>query len=179
MGVYIAAIRLRFRYRDGRWAESVSGRWARALAESDVLLRPGLAALQPLIISASAFCLLAFMFDAMAAVCGDSPLIFIPNICFLWCAAFFFLRLHAILRAAGRYYAVGPLKFYRLCRIPFRRVTEIPLADIRGICVKRSPLGRIFGYGTLIIEARNPRHCKLRWVPKPEQLVARLCPIGE
>jgi hypothetical protein len=53
---------------------------------------------------------------------------------------------------------------------------EVPLAEIRGVDLRRSPLGRLVGYGTFVIKSSVPGSevVKLRHVPYPEQVYLEL-----
>ena len=49
------------------------------------------------------------------------------------------------------------------------KVNAILLGDIRAIELRRSVLGRLFGYGTFVVKSSGPDE-KIRFLPYPEQL---------
>ena len=53
-----------------------------------------------------------------------------------------------------------------------RTAAATPLDQVTGLTLKRTVLGRLLGYGTLIVISPSPRQAfrKVRYVPYPEQL---------
>ena len=53
-----------------------------------------------------------------------------------------------------------------------RTVAAIPWEKVTGLTLQRTALGRLLGYGTLIVDSPGRRQAfrKIRYVPYPEQL---------
>lgn len=58
-----------------------------------------------------------------------------------------------------------------------RTVAAIPLEKVTGLTLQRTALGRLLGYGTLIVASPGRRQAfrKIRYVPYPEQLYLEIC----
>jgi hypothetical protein len=58
-----------------------------------------------------------------------------------------------------------------------RTVAAIPLEKVTGLTLQRTALGRLLGYGTLIVDSPGRRQAfrKIRYVPYPEQLYLEIC----
>ncbi len=50
------------------------------------------------------------------------------------------------------------------------RLVEINLSDVKGISVTQGALGRVFGYGSLVIDRRNEPPARIGKIANPERL---------
>jgi membrane protein YdbS with pleckstrin-like domain len=85
-----------------------------------------------------------------------------------------------LLLLAGRQIAAWPVTYFAVTNermliargVFVRRVSTMPLDRATDISFRRSVIGRLMGYGTLIAETSGPRQPfhQLKYVPYPEQL---------
>jgi hypothetical protein len=56
--------------------------------------------------------------------------------------------------------------------LPSRTVAAMPMDKVTGLTLQRTVLGRLLGYGTLIVssDSRHQPFRKVRYLPYPEQL---------
>jgi Bacterial PH domain len=57
-----------------------------------------------------------------------------------------------------------------------RTATAVPLDRVTGLTLQRTALGRLFGYGTLIVASQGRRQAfrKVRYLPYPEQMYLQI-----
>jgi hypothetical protein len=76
------------------------------------------------------------------------------------------IRVHAWLNS---YFVVTNARLLYVKSLTGIKVKAVSLRDIRGIELRRSLLGRLFGYGTLVIKSSGPDE-KISFLPYPELL---------
>jgi membrane protein YdbS with pleckstrin-like domain len=70
-------------------------------------------------------------------------------------------------RAAARFYVTNRRVLIRLGLVRQRSV-EMLLTQIEGITVQQGMLGRLFGYGTVVVEGTSGDHDPFRFIGRPE-----------
>jgi membrane protein YdbS with pleckstrin-like domain len=106
----------------------------------------------------------------LTAVADSSP----PLLAAAWVASAFIL-LYVIVRGIEWLcsYVVVTEARLMFIRGPFiRKVTTLPLREIRDLEFKRSPAARVFGYGEFTLQAARSGHPMptMKYMPYPEQL---------
>jgi hypothetical protein len=88
--------------------------------------------------------------------------------------AFLFVELIvATLHWAVAYIVVTSHRMVIISGLSGRRVTEIPLVELRKIGLDRSLSGRLFGYGTFTLSGRN----LVSYMPFPEQIYLEIAAL--
>ena len=91
-----------------------------------------------------------------------------------------FLRfLWAAINWAVDYFIVTSHRFIQTSGLFSRRVAMMPLAKVTDMTFQRSPLGRILGYGTFILESAGQDQAlsNVDHIPYPEQLYLEVCSL--
>ena len=91
-----------------------------------------------------------------------------------------FLRfLWAATNWAVDYFIVTSHRFIETSGLLSRKVAMMPLAKVTDMTFQRSPLGRILGYGTFILESAGQDQALSRvdHIPYPEQLYLEVCSL--
>ena len=91
-----------------------------------------------------------------------------------------FLRfLWAAINWAVDYFIVTSHRFIQTSGLFSRRVAMMPLAKVTDMTFQRSFLGRVFGYGTFILESAGQDQALSRvdFIPYPEQLYLEVCAL--
>jgi membrane protein YdbS with pleckstrin-like domain len=91
-----------------------------------------------------------------------------------------FLRfLWAALNWAVDYFIVTSHRFIQTSGLFSRKVAMMPLAKVTDMTFERSPLGRVLGYGTFILESAGQDQALSRvdHIPYPEQLYLEVCSL--
>ena len=110
-----------------------------------------------------------FLGAVIASVTGrhDSALVLVVWIIF----AFMLMRaLLVILRWSGQYIVITEKTFILTAGIMTRTVTAIPLVNLSGMTLERTPTGRLMGYAAFRLGADSPVQLVIDYVPYPEQL---------
>ena len=91
-----------------------------------------------------------------------------------------FLRfLWAATNWAVDYFIVTSHRFIETSGLLSRKVAMMPLAKVTDMTFQRSFLGRVFGYGTFILESAGQDQALSRvdFIPYPEQLYLEVCSL--
>lgn len=91
-----------------------------------------------------------------------------------------FLRfLWAALNWAVDYFVVTSHRFILTSGLLNRKVAMMPLAKVTDMTFQRSPLGRLLGYGTFILESAGQDQAlsTVDHIPYPEQLYLEVCSL--
>ena len=91
-----------------------------------------------------------------------------------------FLRfLWAAINWAVDYFIVTSHRFIQTSGLFSRRVAMMPLAKVTDMTFERSFLGRVFGYGTFVLESAGQDQALSRvdFIPYPEQLYLEVCAL--
>ncbi|HET7245216.1 MAG TPA: PH domain-containing protein [Streptosporangiaceae bacterium] len=91
-----------------------------------------------------------------------------------------FLRfLWAAINWAVDYFIVTSHRFIQTSGLFSRKVAMMPLAKVTDMTFERSPLGRLLGYGTFILESAGQDQALSRvdHIPYPEQLYLEVCSL--
>ena len=91
-----------------------------------------------------------------------------------------FLRfLWSAINWAVDYFIVTSHRFILTSGVFSRRVAMMPLAKVTDMTFQRSFLGRVFGYGTFILESAGQDQALSRvdFIPYPEQLYLEVCAL--
>jgi uncharacterized membrane protein YdbT with pleckstrin-like domain len=100
----------------------------------------------------------------LAAIWGVFALLLIYSFCaaVMWYSMFFTVTSKRLITVRGA---------------KVRKVFTLPLTAIESLTFKRSPLGRILGYGTFIImsSGQDKARSKVKYLPYPEQLYLEVC----
>ena len=83
------------------------------------------------------------------------------------------IRLYAWLNS---YVVVTNVRLLYVKSLASTKVNAIPVSEIRSVDLHRSLLGRLLGYGTLVIKSSGPAE-KIRLLPYPEQLYLEMYSI--
>jgi len=57
---------------------------------------------------------------------------------------------------------------------PYGTARSLPFADVAGVDVRRSPLGRLLGTGTLVVRLRDGEHLSVGDIGQPERIAEAL-----
>jgi uncharacterized membrane protein YdbT with pleckstrin-like domain len=91
-----------------------------------------------------------------------------------------FLRfLWAAINWAVDYFVVTSHRFILTSGLFSRKVAMMPLVKVTDMTFQRSFLGRLFGYGTFILESAGQDQAlsKVDYIPYPEQLYLEVCSL--
>jgi len=91
-----------------------------------------------------------------------------------------FLRfLWAALNWSVDYFVVTSHRFIETSGLFSRKVAMMPLAKVTDMTFERSPLGRLLGYGTFILESAGQDQAlsNVDHIPYPEQLYLEVCAL--
>jgi membrane protein YdbS with pleckstrin-like domain len=77
------------------------------------------------------------------------------------------------------YFVVTSHRFIETSGLLSRKVAMMPLAKVTDMTFERSPLGRVLGYGTFILESAGQDQALSRvdHIPYPEQLYLEVCSL--
>jgi membrane protein YdbS with pleckstrin-like domain len=79
-----------------------------------------------------------------------------------------------ILRWSQQYIVITAKTFILTSGILTRTVTAIPLVNLSGMTLERSPTGRLMGYAAFRLGADSPVQLVIDYVPYPEQLYLQI-----
>ena len=96
----------------------------------------------------------------------------------IWGIIFLRFLWHAINWAVD-YFIVTSHRFIETSGLLSRKVAMMPLAKVTDMTFQRSPLGRILGYGTFILESAGQDQAlsNVDHIPYPEQLYLEVCSL--
>ena len=96
----------------------------------------------------------------------------------IWGIIFLRFLWHAINWAVD-YFIVTSHRFIETSGLLSRKVAMMPLAKVTDMTFQRSPLGRILGYGTFILESAGQDQAlsNVDYIPYPEQLYLEVCSL--
>ena len=118
----------------------------------------------------------------IAAVLSDTLLRHNPGLTWIVWAIWglVFLRfLWAALNWSVDYFVVTSHRFIETSGLFSRKVAMMPLAKVTDMTFERSPLGRLLGYGTFILESAGQDQAlsNVDHIPYPEQLYLEVCAL--
>jgi membrane protein YdbS with pleckstrin-like domain len=102
-----------------------------------------------------------------------------PVLIILWLAWLILLirLLYAIYNWLEDYFVVTSKRLLLVTGVLKKTVNMLPLNKVTELRFERSPTGRIFGYGTFVIESAGPKADlgRVNHLPYPEQLYLEVC----